>query len=82
MTYFAGLSVSQSLVDGFSMGLGLLFVLLALGVLRELIAILPPPWSIGWSNPLIALKNKLDTIMKKTIQSFPIVMQEKLVDVD
>ena len=77
MTYFADLSVFQSLVDGFSMGLGLLFVLLALGGLRELIAILPPPQSIGWFSPLIALKNKLDTIMKKAIQPLPIVMQEK-----
>ena len=77
MTCFGDLSVFQSLVDGFSMGLGLLFVLFALGGLRKLTSIPPSARSICWFNPLIALKNKLDTIMKKTIQSLPIVIQEQ-----
>jgi len=77
MTYFVDLSVSQSLVDGFSMGLGFLLSLFALGCSRELISIPHSARSICWFNPLIALKNKLGSIMKKMIQPFPIVMQEK-----
>ena len=77
MTYFADLSVSQSLVDGFYMGLGFLLVLFALGGLRKLTSIPPSARSICWFNPLIALKNKLGSIMKKVIQPLLIVIQEK-----